>query len=230
MVNIVGVGIAGTFVSYMTDVAERPYHSPRREAQAAETHRVILEAAGRLFVERGFNAATINAIAAEAGVSAVSVYGHFQTKANLLRSWRQSLFFGLTDDERRGMQHAREQSDIERTLEIAVEWATPILVRLGPLYRVLRGAGSSDPVIAGQLTEIDELRWAGCVEWDRIFRSKPGVSPALDPSTTTTVLWSLADPGQVLTNMTERQWSIDRYRRWYLDCFRMLYLAPAPGP
>jgi hypothetical protein len=52
----------------------RRYDSPRRRAQAAATRREILEAAERLFEERGYAAATIAAIAAEANVALKTVY------------------------------------------------------------------------------------------------------------------------------------------------------------
>ena len=45
---------------------KRKYDSTRRQAQADETRRQILTAAHKLFIERGYAGATIEAIAAEA--------------------------------------------------------------------------------------------------------------------------------------------------------------------
>ena len=48
--------------------SRRAYNSPRRQQQAAATRRTILEAAERLFLQDGYPATTMEAIAAEAGV------------------------------------------------------------------------------------------------------------------------------------------------------------------
>ena len=50
------------------------YHSPRRAEQAAATRAAIIAAAGRLFAEQGYAATTMAAIAAEARVTAKSVF------------------------------------------------------------------------------------------------------------------------------------------------------------
>jgi TetR/AcrR family transcriptional repressor of mexJK operon len=49
-------------------------------------HDAILDAARRLFFERGVEAVPIEAVAAEAGVSKVTVYGHFGDKLTLFEA------------------------------------------------------------------------------------------------------------------------------------------------
>lgn len=58
--------------------AGRPKDMGKREA--------ILQAAGRLFLEHGFERTTMDAIAAAAGVSKLTVYSHFQDKEHLFRA------------------------------------------------------------------------------------------------------------------------------------------------
>ncbi|MHA1601284.1 MAG: TetR/AcrR family transcriptional regulator [Alphaproteobacteria bacterium] len=55
-----------------------------REIQKATRRRNILTAARRLFLERGYEATTIEAIAVMAAVSAVTVYNHYRTKGGVL--------------------------------------------------------------------------------------------------------------------------------------------------
>jgi AcrR family transcriptional regulator len=55
-----------------------------RESQKAERRIRMLDAARRHFLESGFEAATIEAIAESAGVSAVTVYNYYGTKRGLL--------------------------------------------------------------------------------------------------------------------------------------------------
>jgi AcrR family transcriptional regulator len=55
-----------------------------RSARKAETRARLLEAAARVYARRGFNGATLDEVAAEAGFTKGAVYGHFGSKENLL--------------------------------------------------------------------------------------------------------------------------------------------------
>ena len=56
----------------------------RRAEKAQQTYRRIVEAATRLFLERGYVPTTIEAIADAADVAVETVYARFRNKANLL--------------------------------------------------------------------------------------------------------------------------------------------------
>ena len=64
--------------------ARRTYRSTRRREQAAETQAAILEAATRLFGERGWAATGMRDVARQAGVSVETVYTGFGSKSDLL--------------------------------------------------------------------------------------------------------------------------------------------------
>lgn len=57
--------------------------SPRRRLRASERRTLILEAAIELFAERGYHAASMDEIAAAAGISKAVVYDHFDSKHEL---------------------------------------------------------------------------------------------------------------------------------------------------
>ncbi len=57
---------------------------PADEAQARQTRRTILTAAGKLFVDPGYAATPLTAVAAEAGVAIQTVYAAFGSKRQLL--------------------------------------------------------------------------------------------------------------------------------------------------
>ena len=63
---------------------KRRYDSARRQEQARQTRRAILDAAGRLFVDPGYAATPLTAVAAEAGVAVQTVYAVFGSKRQLL--------------------------------------------------------------------------------------------------------------------------------------------------
>jgi AcrR family transcriptional regulator len=66
----------------MKDVSKAPGGLRERTRRAVQ--REITEAAQRLFVERGYEATTVDDIAAEVGMSARSVFRYFPTKEDLI--------------------------------------------------------------------------------------------------------------------------------------------------
>ncbi len=61
----------------------RPYRSKLREQQAEETRQRVLRSARELFERQGYAATTIAQVAAEAGVSAQTIYAVFSSKSGL---------------------------------------------------------------------------------------------------------------------------------------------------
>jgi AcrR family transcriptional regulator len=55
-----------------------------RSARKADTRARLLQAAARVYARRGFNGATLDEVAGEAGFTKGAVYGHFGSKENLL--------------------------------------------------------------------------------------------------------------------------------------------------
>ena len=61
-------------------------HKPRKEQIPSGKSRAIVEAAARVFLEMGYGAASMDAIAAEAGVSKQTVYSYFGSKEALFEA------------------------------------------------------------------------------------------------------------------------------------------------
>lgn len=57
----------------------------RQEIRSEETRKDILEAAGKLFATKGYNAVTMREIAKEAGLSHTTIYIYFKDKVALLQ-------------------------------------------------------------------------------------------------------------------------------------------------
>ena len=64
-----------------------------RERKRRETLVRIAENGLRLFVENGFEATTLEAVAAAADISARTLFYYFKTKEELLQYWRDDSFF-----------------------------------------------------------------------------------------------------------------------------------------
>jgi TetR/AcrR family transcriptional repressor of mexJK operon len=81
---------------------------PRDQAKRA----AIVAAANALFMERGYAGVTMEAVAAEAGVSKMTVYGHFRDKSALfgavVRATSNQMLAALTDFDAAGGQRGLE--------------------------------------------------------------------------------------------------------------------------
>src|SRR4051795_10024314 len=69
----------------MAAVKRRPYESSRRQSQARQTRAAVRDAAERLFLERGYAATTMAAVAEAANVSVETVYKAFGNKPGLVK-------------------------------------------------------------------------------------------------------------------------------------------------
>ena len=87
----------------------RRYHSPLRVEQAEQTRRRILSAARQLFVERGFTATTVAAVAQAAGVSPDTIYVSLGGKRGLLEGVLEMAISGLDDPSAMREQRLREE-------------------------------------------------------------------------------------------------------------------------
>jgi AcrR family transcriptional regulator len=66
-----------------------------RAERQAQTRAALLDAAGRVFVERGFHGASVEAIAAEAGYTRGAFYSNFASKEELFAELIQDRVYGV---------------------------------------------------------------------------------------------------------------------------------------
>lgn len=81
----------------LTDIADPPWPGSLRDRKKQQTRRAIVEAAGRLFAERGFRATSVDDIAAAANVSRRTVFTYFASKSDLLLVHADELVEGFVD-------------------------------------------------------------------------------------------------------------------------------------
>src|SRR6266542_6691989 len=98
----------------------RRYDSRRRQAQAAQTRQDILAAARDAFLERGYTATTLAAVARAAGVVVETIYRGFGGKAGLLKAVVEAAVAGgaaraqVPPEQRPVIQAIRAETDPHR--------------------------------------------------------------------------------------------------------------------
>jgi len=206
----------------------RSYDSSRRREQALQTHSAILDAARELFIERGYAATTIDAIAARAQVSPETIYAVFKNKRSVLSRLIDVAIAGddapVTVLERNWVQDMREEPDPLRRLQILARNGRLILERTAPVYEVLRGAAAADPELASLWELNKSQRFAGQRELLRILVGTDQLREGLTARVAADVLFSIGSPESYRLLVVDRGWSADRFERWYADALRRLLL------
>jgi len=88
-----------------------------REEHAQSTRNAILEAARRIFASQGYDAASIDEIAAAARVTSGALYHHFRSKRELMRAGCEALEPALKERVAAAMSRAKSSS---QTLRLAL--------------------------------------------------------------------------------------------------------------
>lgn len=97
----------------------RPYHSPRRQQEAANTRRAIVGAALRLFADQGYDRVTVAEIARRSGVATKTVYASVGGKPDILKEVIASAVEGSHGHETTG--RALRSDDPRRILALVAE-------------------------------------------------------------------------------------------------------------
>lgn len=112
---------------------------PLRERNRLRTRRVLLDAALKVFAERGFAGSAVEAIAAEAGASKVTLYAYFPSgRDELFRELYEEINAELVEQATR--EHAQAAGLIARVVVLA-----RCLLEMGTRPLVGRFYSNSDP-------------------------------------------------------------------------------------
>jgi AcrR family transcriptional regulator len=204
----------------------RRYRSNRRREQAEQTRTRILNAAAKLFEERGYESAAITAIAAEAGVSPETVYARFDNKRTLLGELIRRAVRG--DDpapvpEQAGPRELATVTDQREQLRLFADDIVLRLERVGPVIAVLAGAPRDDAELSGLLDRLHAERLRNL----RVLVDALAVNGPLrvDPEAAVETVWALASPDvhRLLTQV--RGWTRERYCDWLSNSLADLILT-----
>jgi AcrR family transcriptional regulator len=208
--------------------SRRPYHSPRRQQQAAATRQAVLDAAERLFVRDGYPATTMEAIAGEADVSVKTVYLPFSTKSGLLRALWDLRLKGDAGDapvaQHEWFRDVMEEPDPRRKLQINARNSRLAKTRIGVLFEVIRGAAEID-TDCGALWQLIQTDFHANQRMivESIDRAG-GLRRGLDVAHATDILWTLNHPDVWALLVGRRGWPPHAYETWLAEssCAQLL--------
>jgi AcrR family transcriptional regulator len=204
----------------------RRYDNTGRAEQAAANRHRVLEATHRLLISNGYAATTIKAVAAEAGVSAETIYKSFGTKAKLIKDTYDATLVGDEEPipliERPEYQALIADTSARGKLIRYATISRVLSSRLGPLLDVLlSGAKSGDPDLREFAETIKRERLFGATEIVRQVRRTGGARADLDPDRARDLIWTLNSPEVYQLLSRDRGWTDDQYEDWlarsYID-------------
>jgi AcrR family transcriptional regulator len=218
----------------MTSDAVKPrrrYDNRRREEQALQGRRRILDAAYELFLEQGYPGTTMAGVARAAGVSVETVYKSFGSKAALAKKvWDVTL---VGDDQPVPLAQRAEftamtaEPDPRRMLAGYAAIGRTLAERLGPLQRVIHeGAQAGDRELRELVATIDRERLAGASGFVAKLAERGALRRGLAPEEARDVLWTLISFEVLRLLVDGRGWSLERWERWLADTLADVLLDP----
>ena len=195
---------------------KRRYDSSRRQKQAQRNREAILDAATRQFLEAGYAATTIAAIASEADVSVEMIYKAFGGKAGLVRAIYDR---GLSG---RGTVPAYERSDEMRErqtdpVEIMQNWGvltTEVASVVTPIRLLMRSAAAMDPDIAAVLEDSDAERLTRMEHHARFLHERGYLREDITVAEATDILWTCSSVELYEMLVLKRGWSPARFAQF----------------
>ncbi len=208
---------------------KRPYNSTRRQAQARETRRQIVEAARKLFVEYGYAGATIDAIAQEAGVAPETIFATFGNKCAILAALIDVAVGGDEQPipllQRPGPQTVLQEPDPVRLLQLFAMDISGILERVAPVFAIMRVAAKTEPDIAELLKNRLEQRLRNLTAVAQRLAAQNALREDLTVEQTAEIIWTITSPEVYNLLTVDRGWSRERYAHWLGDTLARLLLS-----
>jgi AcrR family transcriptional regulator len=214
----------------MTAPVKKPYTSTLRAAQARATRRAIVDAAARLFAQRGYGGTTVDAIADAAGVSRKTVFTSVGGKTEALKL---AIDWAIAGDdepvpmlERPHIKAMQHEPDARRILASYARHVRQTAARTAPLHQVVQAAAGLDADIRALAEEGRAQRIRGMRVMAQRLADRGALKPGLTPLEAADILWLLNDPGVYHRLVIEQKWTPDRYQDWLTDALISL-LIPA---
>jgi AcrR family transcriptional regulator len=205
----------------------------RRADKTQQTHQRIVEAATQLFVERGYVATTIDAIAEAADVAVETVYARFGNKTNLMIAVKDA---AVTEGgqvplaQRPELAALAAETSQPRQLQAAAALSRGMLERTSPVYAALRDAAAADAVLAGQLTAEIGRRRDFQRALTRLVQARGPFRDGLTTNQAADTYSALASPDLYLLLTGNHGWTADRYQAWLARSLELLLLPDAVTP
>lgn len=203
----------------MSQVKPRRYDTSGRRERAHRNREAVLEAAEIRFLRDGYGRTTVAGIAADAEVSAETVYKTFGGKAGLVKAIydRGLAGKGPVPTYQRSDQMREKQTDPR---EIMREWGlltAEVAALVTPIRLVLRSAAAADHDMAALLEDSDRQRLERMRHHARFLEEHGYLRPDITLAAATDVLWVCSSAEMYELLVMQRLWSLPQFAQFITD-------------
>ncbi|GII79390.1 TetR family transcriptional regulator [Sphaerisporangium rufum] len=202
-----------------------------RAAKAAATRARMLDAAKALFLERGYAATAMQAIAARAGVAVQTLYFTFTTKRAILKELLDVEVAGDTTPmaslDRPWVGEAFAAAPAAQ-LRLMARRSAEIYGRVGPLLEVVRSAAAADPEIAELWRTNQEQRHTVFTVMTGALAAKTPLREGFNAARAADTVLAVLAPESYHLLVHERGWPAGDWEEWAADAL-IRQLLPDPA-
>jgi AcrR family transcriptional regulator len=210
----------------MVRAVNRPYDNSRRQAQVRATRLRIVGAAKALFIDRGYPATTLEAIAAAADTSLPTLYRLFSSKPALLKAVLDVSFGGddhpIAFGDRPEVQNALSETDPMALVRAFAHIGREFMERSSAIMHILATAAQVDPDAARLLEEIRRQRHTGQSRIVGALSALEAVDPDVAFSDAADMTYAALSPDVHRILTAERGWTADQYEQWLIRSLGLL--------
>jgi AcrR family transcriptional regulator len=195
----------------------KPQRTPG-QARTRRTRTAVVEAAGTLFLERGYVATTIEAISELSDTPPATVYRLFSSKLGILKAVLDGSIAG--DDravavlDRPRVRALVSDQDPREQLTGFAAMLSDLMTRAAPVHRILADAARSDQEAASLLADIARQRHEGQHRIARSLAHSGALRPGVRERDAADIIHALASPEVYGLLVLDRGWSAERYETW----------------
>lgn len=210
----------------------RAYRSPRREAQARATRAAVVAAAQARFSAVGYGATTVDAVAADADVSAATVYSTFGSKRALFEAAIDQSIVGDSESlalaDRTWVTDLATIDDPKEQLRFLYRSLRAVYERTAALDRAIEEAAGSDPELVGLLEQHRRAQQEDTEQFRDLVTAGRPIFASLDAQQDVEALWALGGQA-VYRRLTDGcGWTPEQWEAWMVELVgRLLDTMPA---
>lgn len=210
----------------------RHYDGSSRRAAAAENRRAIAQVARKLFIERGYDATTMAAIAAEAGVSHETVYASIGSKPVVFRHLVETALSGTDEPipplERDYARRVMREQSPSRLIDLYASAMRLTQERLAALFEVLMHGAKVAPELEAYYNELVDRRAHYAALIARHLAEIGGLRDGVTVGVAADVLFGFNSSEFFLLFVRDRGWKPAFFEHWLAETWKRL-LLPDPG-
>jgi AcrR family transcriptional regulator len=213
---------------------DRAYSSAVRAEQARATRRAIVTAAAELFIERGYAATTIDAVADRAGVGRKTVFSSVGGKGALLKEAWDWVIAGDDEpvpmSERSAVRAIVAERDPRRMVRMWVDMLLDVFSRASPLGAVVLAAADVDAEARALQDLIHRESLAGATAFVTHLAGAGALRAGLSVERGADICWALVNSRLLQLLVDARGWALHEFGEWLVEMVSATLLEPQRGP